>query len=56
LYEWAETLIRAGHAYVDDQSQADIRTRRGTLTEPGQNSPFRDRPVEENLDLFLSEL
>jgi glutaminyl-tRNA synthetase len=52
LYEWAETLIRDGHAYVDDQSQADIRHRRGTLTEPGQNSPFRDRPVEENLDLF----
>ncbi|HEY3678105.1 MAG TPA: glutamine--tRNA ligase/YqeY domain fusion protein [Bradyrhizobium sp.] len=52
LYEWAETLIRNGHAYVDDQSQADIRHNRGTLTEPGQNSPFRDRPVEENLDLF----
>jgi len=52
LYEWAEALIRDGHAYVDDQSQADIRARRGTLTEPGQNSPFRDRTVEENLDLF----
>jgi glutaminyl-tRNA synthetase len=52
LYEWAETLIRGGHAYVDDQSQADIRARRGTLTQPGQNSPFRDRTVEENLDLF----
>src|ERR1700749_606690 len=52
LYEWAETLIRDGHAYVDDQSQADIRHNRGTLTEPGQNSPFRDRSVEENLDLF----
>jgi glutaminyl-tRNA synthetase len=52
LYDWAETLIRDGHAYVDDQSQADIRHRRGTLTEPGQNSPFRDRSVEENLDLF----
>ncbi len=52
LYEWAETLIRDGHAYVDDQSQADIRSHRGTLTEPGQNSPFRDRAVEENLDLF----
>jgi glutaminyl-tRNA synthetase len=52
LYEWAETLIRAGHAYVDDQSQADIRHNRGTLTEPGRNSPFRDRSVEENLDLF----
>jgi len=53
LYEWAETLIRDGHAYVDDQSQADIRSHRGTLTEPGQNSPFRDRTVAENLDLFL---
>ena len=52
LYDWAETLIRDGHAYVDDQSQADIRANRGTLTEPGQNSPFRDRAVEENLDLF----
>jgi glutaminyl-tRNA synthetase len=52
LYEWAETLIRDGHAYVDDQSQADIRHNRGTLTEPGRNSPFRDRSVEENLDLF----
>jgi glutaminyl-tRNA synthetase len=52
LYGWAEGLIRDGHAYVDDQSQEEIRNRRGTLTEPGQNSPFRDRPVEENLDLF----
>src|ERR1700754_5103716 len=52
LYEWAEGLIRAGHAYVDDQSQAEIRTRRGTLTEAGQNSPFRERSVDENLDLF----
>jgi glutaminyl-tRNA synthetase len=52
LYEWAEGLIQRGLAYVDDQSQHDIRTKRGTLTEPGKNSPFRDRPVEENLDLF----
>jgi glutaminyl-tRNA synthetase len=52
LYEWAEDLIRAGLAYVDDQSQHDIRVNRGTLTEPGKNSPFRDRAVEENLDLF----
>jgi glutaminyl-tRNA synthetase len=52
LYEWAEHLIRAGRAYVDDQSQAEIRANRGTLTEPGRNSPFRDRSVEENLDLF----
>jgi len=52
LYEWAEGLIKAGHAYVDDQSPTEIRERRGTLTEPGRNSPFRDRSVEENLDLF----
>ncbi len=52
LYGWAEELIRAGLAYVDDQSQEEIRTTRGTLTEPGKNSPFRDRSVEENLDLF----
>src|SRR5438270_4733193 len=52
LYGWAEDLIRAGHAYVDDQSQEEIRASRGTLTEPGRNSPFRDRTVEENVDLF----
>ncbi len=52
LYDWAEGLIRAGHAYVDDQSQEEIRLKRGTLTEPGQNSPFRERSVEENLDLI----
>src|SRR5215831_8159431 len=52
LYEWAEHLIKAGLAYVDDQSQDEIRLTRGTLTEPGKNSPFRDRSVEENLDLF----
>src|SRR3954466_7575498 len=52
LYEWAEGLIKAGHAYVDDQSQEEIRLSRGTLTEPGKNSPFRDRSVAENLDLF----
>ncbi len=52
LYEWAEGLIRAGLAYVDDQSQEEIRVNRGTLTEPGKNSPFRERPVDENLDLF----
>jgi glutaminyl-tRNA synthetase len=52
LYEWAEGLIRSGLAYVDDQSQEEIRENRGTLTEPGKNSPFRDRSVEENLDLF----
>jgi glutaminyl-tRNA synthetase len=52
LYDWAESLIRAGHAYVDDQSQEQIRLTRGTLTEAGQNSPFRGRSVDENLDLF----
>jgi glutaminyl-tRNA synthetase len=52
LYEWAEHLIRTGKAYVDDQSPDEIRATRGTLTEAGQNSPFRDRTVEENLDLF----
>jgi glutaminyl-tRNA synthetase len=52
LYEWAEHLIRNGDAYVDDQSQAEMRANRGTLTEPGRDSPFRNRTVEENLDLF----
>jgi glutaminyl-tRNA synthetase len=52
LYEWAEGLIKAGLAYVDDQSQDQIRETRGTLKEPGKNSPFRERSVEENLDLF----
>jgi glutaminyl-tRNA synthetase len=52
LYAWAEVLIRAGKAYVDDQSQEEIRAHRGTLTEPGRNSPFRERSVAENLDLF----
>jgi glutaminyl-tRNA synthetase len=52
LYNWAEDLIRAGKAYVDDQSQDAMRAARGTLTEGGKNSPFRDRAVDENLDLF----
>ena len=52
LYTWAEDLIRAGKAYVDDQSPHDMRVNRGTLTEPGKNSPFRERGVDENLDLF----
>ena len=52
LYTWAEDLIRAGKAYVDDQSPEEMRVNRGTLTEPGKNSPFRDRSVEENIDLF----
>jgi len=52
LYEWAVHLVRNGDAYVDDLSADEIREHRGTLTEPGRNSPFRDRPVDENLDLF----
>ena len=52
LYDWAEVLIRAGKAYVDDQNPDAMRAARGTLTEPGRNSPFRERGVEENLDLF----
>jgi glutaminyl-tRNA synthetase len=52
LYDWAVHLIKAGKAYIDDQSQAEMRHARGTLTEPGKNSPYRDRPIGENLDLF----
>ncbi|MGE0453385.1 MAG: glutamine--tRNA ligase/YqeY domain fusion protein [Vicinamibacteria bacterium] len=52
LYEWAEHLVRAGKAYVDDQSADEIRERRGTLTEPGQQSPYRNRSAAENLDLL----
>jgi glutaminyl-tRNA synthetase len=52
LYEWAEHLIRAGKAYVDDQTQDELRLTRGTLTEAGTESPYRNRPVEESLDLF----
>src|SRR5579864_3167426 len=52
LYAWAEDLIGAGKAYVDDQSQEEMRAARGTLTEPGRNSPFRGRSIDENLDLF----
>ena len=52
LYEWAEHLIRAGNAYVDDQTQEEMRLTRGTLTEAGTESPFRKRGVEDNLDLF----
>ena len=52
LYDWAEQLIKDGKAYVDDLSADEIREYRGTLTEPGRNSPYRDRTVEENLDLF----
>ncbi len=52
LYDAAETLIENGLAYVDSLSAEEIRAYRGTLTEPGKNSPYRDRSVEENLDLF----
>jgi glutaminyl-tRNA synthetase len=52
LYAWAEHLISSGKAYVDDQPQDEMRASRGTLTEPGKNSPFRGRSVAENLDLF----
>ena len=52
LYAYAEQLIRAGKAYVDSLSADEIRAHRGTLTEPGRNSPHRDRSVDENLDLF----
>jgi glutaminyl-tRNA synthetase len=53
LYEWAIELIKAGKAYVDDLTADEIRQHRGTLTEPGKDSPFRNRSVEENLDLFV---
>jgi len=52
LHEWAVQLIKAGQAYVCDLSADEIRKQRGTLTEPGQESPYRNRSVEENLDLF----
>lgn len=53
LYEWAIQLIKASKAYVDDLSADEIRQYRGTLTEPGKDSPYRNRSVEENLDLFV---
>ena len=52
LYQWAEVLIRTGVAYVDDLTAEEIREYRGTLTEPGKESPYRNRSIEENLDLF----
>jgi glutaminyl-tRNA synthetase len=52
LYDWAVQLIMAGKAYVDDLSPDELRKQRGTLTEPGQESPYRGRTVDENLDLF----
>jgi glutaminyl-tRNA synthetase len=53
LYEWALKLIKAGKAYVDDLSADEIRQHRGTLTEPGRDSPYRSRTAQENLDLFV---
>jgi len=53
LYEWALRLVKAGKAYVDDLTADEIRQHRGTLTEPGTDSPYRDRTIEENLDLFV---
>jgi glutaminyl-tRNA synthetase len=52
LYRWAVQLVEAGKAYVDDLSAVEMREYRGTLTQPGRESPWRDRPVAENLDLF----
>lgn len=52
LYDWSVALIKAGHAFVCDQNAEEMRAARGTLTEPGEPSPFRERSVEENLDLF----
>ena len=52
MYQYAVQLIKAGKAYVDELSAEEIRDYRGTLTEPGRHSPYRDRPIEENLDLF----
>ncbi len=53
LYEWALQLVKAGKAYVDDLTADEIRQYRGTLTEPGKDSPWRNRTIEENLDLFV---
>jgi glutaminyl-tRNA synthetase len=52
LYAWAVQLVRSGHAYVCDLTAEEVREHRGTLTEPGKESPYRNRGVEENLDLF----
>jgi glutaminyl-tRNA synthetase len=52
LYDWAVQLVKKGLAYVDDQTPEEVSANRGTLTEPGKNSPYRDRSVEENLDLL----
>src|SRR6476661_4653962 len=53
IYEWAIQLIKAGKAYVDDLNADQVREYRGTLTQPGKESPYRNRSVEENLDLFI---
>jgi glutaminyl-tRNA synthetase len=52
LYDWAVQLVKKGLAYVDDQSPEEVSANRGTLTEPGKESPFRNRPIKENLDLL----
>ena len=52
LYEWAVQLVKAGKAYVDDHSAEEVRAHRGTLTEPGRNSPYRERSVQDNIDLL----
>ena len=52
LYEWAKKLVLMGKAYVDDQTPEEVSANRGTLNQPGKNSPFRDRDVEENMDLL----
>jgi glutaminyl-tRNA synthetase len=52
MYRYAEHLVREGKAYVDSQSEEEIREGRGTVTEPGRESPYRSRPPEESLDLF----
>jgi len=52
LYDWAIVLIKKGLAYVDDQTQEEIRQNRGTVTQPGTNSPYRNRSIEENIDIF----
>lgn len=54
LYDWAVHLIREGKAYIDDLSAEDMRVHRGSLTEPGKDSPFRERSIDENLELFAS--
>lgn len=53
LYDWAIRMIQEGKAYVDSQTSEDMRIQKGTPTEPGTNSPYRDRSVEENLELFI---